>query len=75
MKMDPCSDKMALCYVASVCKFGANLNGPPFSFRCRSPGARGSPASTGPAAAVGDAEASQVYTKQLSSGHLAGEYL
>ena len=37
-KMDPCSDKMVLCYVASVCKFGANLNAPYFSFRCRWPG-------------------------------------
>ena len=40
-KMDPCSDKMVLCYVASVCKFGANLNAPYFSFRCRWPGTRG----------------------------------
>ena len=38
-KMDPCFYKMALCYVASVCKFGADLNGVCVSNRCRSPGA------------------------------------
>ena len=49
-KMDPCSDKMVSCKVASVCKVGTNLNGPPFSFRCRSPGAhriRASPGADG----------------------------
>ena len=53
-KMDPCSDKMVSCKVASVCKVGTNLNGPPFSFRCRSPGAhpiRGSPGAGGAAPA------------------------
>ena len=37
-KMDPCFYKMSLCKVASACKFGANLDAPCFSFRCRSPG-------------------------------------
>ena len=37
-KMDPCFYKMSLCKVASACKFGANLDAPRFSFRCRSPG-------------------------------------
>ena len=35
----PCFYKMVLHYVASVCKFGTNLNAPCFSFRCRSFGA------------------------------------
>ena len=38
-KMDPCFYKIVLRYVASVCKFGADLNALHFSFRCRSPGA------------------------------------
>ena len=35
----PCFYKMVLHYVASVCKFGTNLNAPCFSFRYRSLGA------------------------------------
>ena len=49
-KMDPCFYKMVSCKVASVCKVGINLNGLPFSFRCRWPGARrtrGSPGADG----------------------------
>ena len=38
-KMDPCFYKMVFCKVASVCKFGTDLNAPCLSFRCRSPGA------------------------------------
>ena len=38
-KMDPCFDKMSLYKVASVCKFGTNLNGVCVSNRCRWPGA------------------------------------
>ena len=38
-KMDPCFYKMVFCKVASVCKFGTDLNAPCISFRCRSPGA------------------------------------
>ena len=38
-KMDPCFYKMVSCKVASVCKFGTDLNAPCLSFRCRSPGA------------------------------------
>ena len=37
--MDPCFYKMVSCKVASVCKFGTDLNAPCLSFRCRSPGA------------------------------------
>ena len=39
-KMDPCFYKMVSCKVASVCKFGTDLNAPCLSFRCRWPGAR-----------------------------------
>ena len=52
-KMDPCSDKMVLCYVASVCKFGTDLDGLYFSFRCRWPGACGNNRSTHPRPAPG----------------------
>ena len=38
-KMDPCFYKMSLYKVASVCKFGTNLNGVCVSNRCRWPGA------------------------------------
>ena len=53
-KMDPCSDKMVSCKVASVCKVGTNQNAPSFSFRCRWPGTRpirGSPGAGGAAPA------------------------
>ena len=52
-KMDPCFYKMALCYVASVCKFGADPNAPSFSFRCRWLGARRTRGSPGAAGGAG----------------------
>ena len=42
-KMDPCFDKIILYKVASMAEVWADLNAPPFSFRCRSPGAQPRP--------------------------------
>ena len=67
-----------LYYVVSVCKFGANQNAPPFSFRCRSPGAHENPVRVLRAPserADGDAEASQVCTKRHRACRFAEESL